>query len=116
MQGNTHENNDFSSAGMLGGYSPLDGTVEFYGRITAFLKPEFVVVDLGAGRGAGYYDDNSSHRRSLRLMKGNVSRVIGLDVDDAVLSNRSTDANFVIDGPRLPLSDSSVDAVCGLCS
>ena len=105
------KDSELSSVGMLGGYSPLDGTVEFYGRINAFLKPDFVVADLGAGRGAWYYDDNSSYHRSLRLMKGRVSKVIGLDVDKAVLSNPSTDANFVIESDRLPLSDNSVDVV-----
>ena len=105
------KNSEFSSVGMLGGYSALDGTVEFYGRINAFLKPEFVVVDLGAGRGAWYSDGNPGYPSSLRLMKGKVAEVIGLDVDGAVLSNPSTDANFVIDGEKLPLSDASVDVV-----
>ena len=96
---------------MLGGYSPLDGTVEFYGRINAFLKPNFVVADLGAGRGAWYFDDSCSYHRSLRELRGKVSRVVGLDVDRAVLSNPSTDENVVIDGNRLPFSDASVDVV-----
>lgn len=96
---------------MLGGYSSLDGTVEFYGRINAFLKPDFVVVDLGAGRGGWYYDDRSSYRRSLRALKGKVSRVIGLDVDAVVLSNPSTDENVVLDSDRLPFPDASIDVV-----
>jgi SAM-dependent methyltransferase len=104
-------NGSFSSAGMLGGYSPLDGTVEFYGRINAFLQPGFVVVDLGAGRGAWYTDGDSSYHRSLRLLKGRVSRVIGIDVDEAVLSNQSTDENLLADGRTLPLPDASVDVV-----
>lgn len=100
----------FASAGMLGGHSPLDGTVEFYGRIQAFLQPHFVVVDLGAGRGS-WHDAGSPYHRSLRLMKGKVSRVIGLDVDAAVLSNPGTDENLVFDGRTLPLPDASADVV-----
>lgn len=102
---------EFSSAGMLGGYSPLDGTVEFYGRINAFLRPEFVVADVGAGRGAWYEEDRPGYGRSLRLLKGKVSRVIGLDVDTAVLSNPSTDENRLITGTKFPLPDASVDVV-----
>jgi SAM-dependent methyltransferase len=101
---------DFSSRRMLGGHSPLDGTVEFYGRINAILKPEFVVVDLGAGRGA-WHADPPGYGRSLRLLKGRVSRVIGLDVDAAVLANPSTDENVVIEGDVLPLGDASADLV-----
>ena len=71
----------FASAGMLGGHSPLDGTVEFYGRVNAFLQPQFVVVDLGAGRGAWTADDARLYNRSLRWLRGKVARVIGLDVD-----------------------------------
>jgi SAM-dependent methyltransferase len=104
-------NADFSSTGMLGGHSPLDGTVEFYGRINAFLRPHFVVADLGAGRGAWYSDDNSAYQRSLRELKGKVSKVIGLDIDEAVRSNPSTDENVVIRGDTLPLPDESVDVV-----
>ena len=96
---------------MLGGYSPLDGTVEFYGRINAFLKPDFVVVDLGAGRGAWYFEDTAQYHRSLREIRGKVSKVIGLDVADAVMSNPSTDENVVIQNGRLPLSDGSVDVI-----
>lgn len=102
---------EFSSAGMLGGYSPLDGTVEFYGRVNAFLRPEFVVADVGAGRGAWYEDDPPSYGRSLRLLKGKVSKVIGLDVDATVLSNLSTDENRLISGTQLPLPDASIDVV-----
>src|SRR4051812_39367218 len=96
---------------MLGDYSPLDGTVEFYGRINAFLKPDFVVVDLGAGRGGWYLDDRCLYRRSLRTLKGKVATLIGLDIDRAVLSNPSTDENRIIDGDRLPLADASADVV-----
>lgn len=34
-----------------GGFSRVDGTVEFYTRVNALLSPDAVVVDLGAGRG-----------------------------------------------------------------
>jgi hypothetical protein len=41
------------AARMLGGYLPYDGGVEFFGRVSAILRPSHIVVDLGAGRGLG---------------------------------------------------------------
>lgn len=35
-----------------GGYTSRDGTVEFYGRVQALLRPTMHVLDFGAGRGA----------------------------------------------------------------
>src|SRR5438093_9182922 len=96
---------------MLGGYSPLDGTIEFYGRVNAFLKPDFIVADLGAGSGAGYLSGRFDAHRALRDLRKKVSKVIGLDVDSAVLANPSTDENLVIRGNQLPLEDASVDIV-----
>lgn len=102
----------YSSERMLGGHSPLDGTIEFYGRLNAFLQPHFVVLDLGAGRGAWFADgEASNYQRSLRLLKGKVAKVIGADVDDAVLSNASTDENVIIRDGRLPFADASIDVV-----
>lgn len=105
-------NQERSSAGMLGDFSPLDGSVEFYGRVSAFLRPEFTVVDLGAGRGGWYVDGEISVlQRSLRTLKGRVAKVIGVDVDAAVLTNPSTDENRLIIDGRLPLEDASADVV-----
>lgn len=36
-----------------GGFSYVDGTIAFFSRVNALLKPESVVVDFGCGRGAG---------------------------------------------------------------
>ncbi len=72
--------NDLAADNLLGGFSPLDGTIEFYGRINAIVKAEDVVVDLGAGRASWFHDEYASYSRSIRLLKGKVRRVIGLDV------------------------------------
>ena len=37
----------------FGGYSDIDGTVTFYGRVQALLQSDMVVLDVGCGRGAG---------------------------------------------------------------
>lgn len=99
------------NASMLGGFQPLDGTIEFYGRIRAVLRRSDVVIDLGAGRAAWFYDDTCETRRRLRDLRGAVARVIGVDVDPVVLTNPTTTENRLIEGGRLPMDDASVDAI-----
>jgi SAM-dependent methyltransferase len=99
------------AARMLGEYLPYDGGIEFFGRVATVPKPSDVVVDLGAGRGAWFYEDRSEPRRRLRDFKSMVARVIGLDVDPVVLTNPTTTENAVIRDDRLPLDDASVDVI-----
>jgi SAM-dependent methyltransferase len=96
---------------LIGNYPPLDGTIEFYGRINSALKSSHTVLDLGAGRGAWFFDDRSEYRRALRSIRGKVSRFIGADADRAVLANQTTDENLLIEAGRIPLPDSSVDLI-----
>lgn len=95
----------------LGHFGKLDGNIEFYGRIKAVAQKDFVVADVGAGRGEWYHDDKSAYRRSVRYLKGHVARLIGCDVDPAVLENTSCDETGLIVNGRLPLDDASVDLV-----
>lgn len=98
---------------LIGGYSSADGTIEFYGRINALLKPDFRVVDYGAGRGSWFFEDACEYRRSIRDLKSKVQEVIGVDVDPAVLSNPTTSRNIQLhkqDRP-LPLDDESIDLI-----
>jgi len=70
-----------------GGFSGCDGTVQFYQRVHALLRPEHIVLDFGAGRGAAYYQDLSFYRKSLRNLRGEGMRVVGVDVDPVVFTN-----------------------------
>src|SRR5882724_6296672 len=81
---------------MLGGFTSQDGTVQFYTRVNAILKPGFKVLDLGAGRGSWYYLEKSEFKRELRQFRGKVSEYIGADVDTAVLGNPTTHRNVLI--------------------
>ena len=95
----------------VGGFTRDDKTVDFYSRIGALLTPESVVVDFGAGRG-GFLDDSPSYVRSLQLLKGRVSRVIGIDIDPVVLENPSVDeAQVWTPGDPVELPDASVDVI-----
>jgi SAM-dependent methyltransferase len=93
-----------------GGFSRLDGTVQFYLRVNALLSPDMTVVDLGAGRGA-VSDDRKGFRRDLATLKGKVREVIGVDLDPAVLDNPIVDKALVYDGLEIPLADNSADLV-----
>jgi SAM-dependent methyltransferase len=93
-----------------GGFTRYDGGLEFYGRINALLRPDMVVLDLGAGRGRQFETDNR-HRYETVRMQGKVARVIGIDVDPAVLENTHVDEALVYDGTALPLADGSVDLI-----
>ncbi len=94
-----------------GGYSRVDGTVDFFMRVNALLRSDMVVVDFGAGRGE-WMDDPNQYRRGLRVLRGKVERVIGVDVDPIVLTNESCD-DAIVNQPDQPigLPDGSVDMV-----
>ena len=99
-----------------GGFSRLDGTVAFYTRVNALLRPEMTVLDFGAGRGAALVDEPEGFKKRLRRLQGKVQRVIGVDVDPAVRSNPGLDEAHVVTLERdgalaLPLADRSVDLI-----
>ena len=94
------------------GFSPNDGTVDFYTRISCFLRPEHEVLDLGAGRAAWYEDDSNEGRRNIRLLRGKAAKVTAADVDPIVLSNSAADVSVLLskDG-KLPFLDGSFDLI-----
>jgi len=97
-----------------GGFSRDDGTIAFYGRVRALLAEagaDAVVLDFGAGRGA-FLDDPVRARREVRQLRGCAGRVVGVDLDDAVLTNPAVDEAHVAEmGVRLPIDAVSVDLV-----
>lgn len=95
-----------------GGFTRDDEDVAFYTRINALVRPDMVVVDLGAGRGSRYDEDSAAFRKTFFNFQGRVKKVIGLDIDPAVLKHPHLDEAAVIEaGGRLPLEDGSVDMV-----
>lgn len=95
-----------------GGFNRLDGTIEFYSRVNALINPSDVVLDVGAGRGAGLNDDQSAYRRELRRIQGKCAKVIGIDVDTAIHDHPALDERYVVsleDG--WPIADQSIDKI-----
>ncbi len=95
-----------------GGYTSIDGTVEFYGRVLALLRPEMHVLAFGAGRGAALTDGDCDYKKKLMILRGKVAKVVACDIDETVLSNSGADETVVIqpDAP-LPFPDSSFDLI-----
>lgn len=95
-----------------GGYSRVDGSVEFYTRIRSLLGPDAQALDFGAGRGWALMDDPNPLRRRLANLKGACARVVGVDVDPAVQENPGLDEAVVIHpGNPLPFADGTFDLV-----
>jgi SAM-dependent methyltransferase len=82
---------------LFGGFTDIDGTVAFYTRVNALLRPEACVIDFGCGRGA-HADDAVPFRRELTRLKGKAARVIGLDADPEAARNPRID-EFVLCSP-----------------
>ncbi len=66
------------------------------------LKPESVILDLGAGRG----------KTPILNFRGSVRRVVGVDVDSGVLENSHLDERYVITaGQPLEFPDGTFDVI-----
>jgi SAM-dependent methyltransferase len=95
-----------------GGFSRVDGTIQFYIRVNSLLRPEFRVLDLGAGRGAWLDGGPDEFKFKLRMLRGKTAEVVGQDVDPVVAENRSLDRAVVSKpGERLPFSDQYFDLI-----
>jgi ubiquinone/menaquinone biosynthesis C-methylase UbiE len=84
-------------------YYPDDsksGTLLFYNWLRSHIRPEFIVLNVGAGPTT----DNK-----IRSLKGKVGKVVGVDIDNEVLKNKDLDEAFVIKNNKLPFSDSTFD-------
>src|SRR5690242_10226223 len=75
-----------------------NGTAAFYNWVREFSSPQTVRLNLGAGPTTG---------QPIRVFKGEVAKVIGADIDPAVLGNAELDASHVypVSGPLPFLSD-----------
>lgn len=94
----------------FGGFTDIDGTVAFYSRVNSLLVPSHVILDVGCGRGV-YGRDRVPFRRNLRILKGKVARVIGIDVDPNAGGNPFLDEFRLIRDQRWPVEDDSIDLI-----
>jgi SAM-dependent methyltransferase len=94
----------------FGGFTDVDGTIAFFNRVNSLLEPSLTVLDVGCGRGA-YTNDPIPFRRDLRILKGKVSKVIGIDVDQTAQENPFLDEFYLIQKDHWPVESDSVDLV-----
>lgn len=79
-----------------------DGTFIFYKWFRSYINPNFVVLNVGAGL---------TTENKIRSLKGEVKKVIGIDIDKSVLSNRDLDEAFVIKDDKYPFDDNMFDLI-----
>ncbi len=77
-----------------------NGTRQFYSLVRSMARPDMRLLNLGAG---------PATRNPIISLKGEVSEVVGADIDDAVLNNDELDRAVVIEADRLPFPDDSFD-------
>ncbi len=94
----------------FGGFTDIDGTITFYTRVNALLESSFVILDVGCGRGS-YIEDQISMRKNLRIFKGKVKKVIGIDVDHTAAKNPFITDFFLIKNGKWAINDNSIDLV-----
>ena len=94
----------------FGGFTAIDGTIAFFNRVNALLDPSFVVLDVGCGRGE-YRDDPVIFRKNLRILKGKVTKIIGIDVDQNASDNPFLDEFYLIKDNAWPVESNSIDFI-----
>lgn len=94
------------------GFTLHDSTIKFYTLVNALLHPNMIILDVGCGRGK-FMEDVVTYRKKLRLLRGKVSKVIGLDVDPSALRNTSIDELRLLNHPneKWPIDDNSIDLI-----
>lgn len=93
-----------------GGFTRLDGTIQFFQRVQAVLIGSEAVLDFGAGRGAAI-EGASPIRRNLTDLRAPGRTVVGIDVDEAILENARLDEAIISTDGRIPLEDHSIDVI-----
>lgn len=94
----------------FGGFSRVDGTVAFYTRVQALAGTDSVVVDFGCGRGA-YREDPIAFRRDLRVLRGKVRRVIGIDASQSGAENPFVDEFRHLEEAHWPIEDGQANLI-----
>ncbi|RFB05367.1 class I SAM-dependent methyltransferase [Parvularcula marina] len=82
----------------------------FFSMVDELVTEDMTVLDYGAGRNR--FAEYGPHLNRISTYKGRCARIIGVDVDEAVMTNDAMDETHLIgaDG-TIPLPDNSVDLI-----
>ena len=94
-----------------GKFSTNDGSIDFYLRIRNLIDKKKIVLDLGAGRGDWYLDNNNRIAKQIQFLKNDVKKFYAADVDSLVLKNKASSKNLIIKNGKIPLKDKSIDII-----
>jgi len=100
--------NRFYPESRFGDFSDVNGTIRFYSRVRALVQPDFTVLDIGCGRGS-HAETISSFEKLLRVYKGQIKHVLGIDLDPVGETNPTLDEFRLINGPKWPVEDCAID-------
>lgn len=101
---------DFYPESRFGGFTDIDGTIAFYLRVNALLKSSDVLLEVGCGR-AAFKEDPVAIRREMRIFKGKVKRVIGIDTDTDAQQNPYLDEFKLLEGNNWPIESNSINCI-----
>jgi SAM-dependent methyltransferase len=79
-----------------------NGTSIFYNWIRQHMNSQQKVLNIGAG---------PASKNPLRVFRGEVARVVGVDIAPIVLGNNELDESYVVDGTHLPFEENCFDIV-----
>jgi SAM-dependent methyltransferase len=80
----------------------FDGTFQFYTRIRSRISKGMKVLNMGCGLPS---------RNPIKILKGEVSWIVGADVDPAAALNDEVDEVFIYDGNAFPFREKEFDIV-----
>jgi SAM-dependent methyltransferase len=93
----------------FGGYSRVDGTMDFLARAHALAPSEGTILDIGCGRGEGVEDRCRARARLCDFRRAGV-KVVGIDVDPSAAGNPIIDEFRPLRiGEPWPIESASVD-------
>jgi len=107
--------NTFYKESKFGGFTDVDGTIAFYNRINSLIESDYIMLNVGCGRGAFGEEDPLKIRRELQIFKGKVKTVIGIDVDKNAEKNPFIDEFRLIKNNVWPVEDNSIDIIICDC-
>ena len=94
----------------FGNFTDVDGTITFFTRVNGLLKSSDIVLDVGCGKST-IDKEEVPIRKDLRIIRGKVTKVIGIDIDKEAEGNPYIDEFHLIKNESWPIDDEAVDLI-----